>query len=257
MKIAAVTIFYAESPKMMSEQVASIARFADVLVAVDGAIALFPGSTKEPASPPELSETIIGTAAAVGLPVLVHRPLEPFPHEMAKRNLSLDLARAVLGHDEDSWIVVVDSDHCVTFASEALRGVLAETDCIVASYAMTDRLDPMAINKDFLESARGALLPTVQTSALRAMYRALPSLHYGEAHYIVRATRDGEDVFLWTAGIKGVKQEPAFDASPFLRLDHRHHLRDRERKQAAKMYYRARDLAKIEDTSALVPAETA
>lgn len=244
MKLIAVVSWYDESPSWLAQCVASLARFADHIVAVDGAYALFPDAAGR--SPLEQHEAVVGAAYAAGVPLTLHWQKQPFEgNEVEKRNQTLKLARAVAGPGD--WLIVVDADEYVLHAAESLRAELAATDRHVATYALFDGLD-LQENPSMAAAARVASMMTRFSSPVRGIYRNLPDLEYVGTHYSLRATIDGQPRWLW-----GIEQMhgadnilPALNLTHALHVAHRNRFRSKVRHQAALEYYDRRDRFGIE-----------
>lgn len=235
-RVCALLSWYDESPLWLAATVASLAGLADHLVAVDGAYALFPGG--EARSPVEQHEAIVEAAAAARLGLTLHVPTERWAgNEVEKRNATVELARQVA--DEDWWLFVIDADMVVAHA-EGVRQALAEAPEDVAAYELVTRDDPHR-NETVAKYARESLWQKQSRQPLRGIYRALPHLRFEGAHYVVRADCPGEPArYLW--GREDLHAlAPAADVRLELRVEHRSHLRDRERADQARGYYRVRD----------------
>jgi hypothetical protein len=233
-------------------------------VYVDGAYALFPGAFDRPASPLECAEAIESMGRATGRPVLHYRPTRPFyGNEVEKRNMSLDLARSIPGviGDESAWFLVADADTVAIKVNDAIPDVLAQSDLNVASfgYQQSDMLDPLGTPVDEVYGVgRWAMVRRAeQTKKLfvRSMYRNLPGLRYGPAHWHVSHGRPGQErSWLW-GGVRkagGVSKDGATELEPCLDLtydlffEHRRRHRQPGRNDDATRYYEVRDLSGIE-----------
>lgn len=240
-KVCALLSWYDESPIWLAATVGSLAGVADHLVAVDGAYALFPSARAR--SPVEQHEAIVAAAAAARLGLTLFAPREPWlGNEVEKRNVTLQLAGTVA--DDGWWLLVIDGDEVVTHAN-GFRYELAACEQRVATYGHMHRLDP-AENPHVAEMARDVLWPRLSLQKRRCLYRFDRSLRYEGAHFVVVVDGDdGGPAYLW-----GDEQlhplEPAFDVSRSLQIEHRNRLRDRERAEHARHYYRVRDACRVE-----------
>lgn len=172
MRVAGLLCWYDERPEWLAQAVAGFARVCDVIVAVDGAYALYPGARSAPRSPQEQAETILATCEAADVECLLHRPREPFwGNEVEKRNLSLALA-AGLGAE---WLILFDADMQVVHCDPvSVRLELCSTGANVATYALRDGMD----GDSWL-------------AGCRLIYRWTPDLRYGPRHYDVFGTYNG------------------------------------------------------------------
>ncbi len=241
MKIVALLSWYDESPSWLSTCVTGIGRFADYLIAVDGAYMLFPSA--RPRSHPQQAEAIVHTAEAAGLGLLLHQPKEPWRgNEVAKRNHCLTLASTVC--EEGDWVTVVDADyHLLKCNPDMIRKELEETDAEVASYTILD-------GKDFMSDAKLAAyanhndIDTEWTIRTRDLYRWNPTLRVGPAHWCYSAEIEGGRRWLrgpYTSVID------CWDLNSSLVFYHRTQDRAKKRQQDAGAYYTRRAAAGIED----------
>lgn len=250
MKVVGCLCWWDESPSWLATAVAGFARVCDHIVAVDGAYALFPGARAR--SRPDQAEAVLQAAEAAGASCTVHRPNDVFwGNEVEKRNLSLQLAAPHLTHYED-WVCVFDADmHVLQVTPEAVRRDLAETDQHVATYTVLDGQDLLALPGSDLAVERD--VSTEWTVRMRHIYRWLPNLKYGPAHYSVSGNLNGDLVWL-----RGGERDDTLDPLQLessLVVHHRRQHRAKVRRDAADGYLHARDHAgveRVEDIDRLV-----
>lgn len=232
---------------------------------VDGAYALFPGSFDRPSSPLECAEAIESMGRACGRPVLHYRPTSPFAgNEVEKRNMTLDLARSipdVIG-DPNVWFLVADADTVAIKVNDAIPRVLGETELNVASfgYQQTEFMDPLGTPEPgdpWFGDRWGIVRRAEQAKRLhvRSVYRNLPGLAYGPAHWHVSHGLPGrERSWLWggtrsTGGISkdgAAEPEACLDLTYDLFFEHRRRHRQPGRNEDASRYYEVRDQYGIE-----------
>lgn len=232
-RIAALLSFYDESPLWLTATVASLAGIADRVVACDGSYALYPQARAS--SPVEQHQALVETAAACRIPLTLHIPTAPWAgNEVEKRNATVQLARAA-GCTDGWWLMVVDADLVVIHESGGLRNALEKTDCDVAEYNVIHRDDPHQ-NEVVAQAARTGMWQKRSGQAYRGIYRSTDTLRYEGSHYIVRNDKG----FLWgNASYQDFL--PACDVTLEIEFDHRSRLRDMERREQQKAYYRVRD----------------
>lgn len=244
-RLIGICSYYDEDPRWLGELMASLAPICSEFVFVDGAYALFPGANAHPSSPAACMQALNEMAVAVDRPLLHYRPRTPFiGNEVEKRNLSFDLARSLPGvaGDTSVWFLVVDADTVATKVNDALPRALAATDRDVAEYAYEPEPSLWEVPDDrwaFVERAELA-----KPQHIRCIYRNLPGLRYGPAHYHVSGFSHGERVHLRCGTLDS--PAPAFDATLDLRFEHRRAGRVPGRNEAAARYYNTRDAAGIE-----------
>jgi hypothetical protein len=241
-KIVLLLSWYDESPAWLSTVVTGFGRICDEVVAVDGAYQFYPEA--RPRSHPEQAEAIHSAAEAAGIGCTIHRPREPFEgNEVEKRNLTLRLAGA---HDPD-WVLVADGDyHVVSCDPDGVRGALANTDLLVATYELRDGQDWLDV-PGMADRAAVTPIDTQWQHPTRDIYRWTDDLSYGPAHWTIWGTYDSRLKYL-----KGPRQEPCLDLGDSLVAVHRSRHRPLVRRTAAETYYRRRDEHGIESIAGLV-----
>lgn len=209
MRLTASLSFYDEPPGWLTAYVESLTLLGiEQLVAVDGAYALYPNG--QPTSPPEQGEAIREACAGLRIRLDLHEPEEVWASESAKRQKLIDLA-------DGDWLLVMDADELIVKTPIDFFHRLDATPHDAAECFLEEEPDP--------RWARGTI-PGYQRA--RRLYRNAPGLHMGRAHhhYIL----DGMDL-----------HDKTSPAETFHDLVIHHRLRDKERGDAARTYYRARD----------------
>lgn len=253
MKIAGVLCWYDESPATLAVAVAGMARVCDVIVAVDGAYALFPGARAR--SHPDQAEAILNAAETQGAACLVHRPNEVFfGNEVEKRQLSVDLAGRLLTPGRD-WVLVFDADFQLMICEpDLVRQTLEETERNVVTYTILDGADLLADPATFAVALADDV-DTEWTVRDREIFRYTDDLAYGPAHYFVSGSYGyGLE---WLRGPDMSADAVAAGAHPAgcdhlgrsLVVVHRRSARARVRQDAADGYYRLRDQQRLEEIS--------
>lgn len=253
-KIIGCLVWYDESSTWLASHVAGFARVCDLIVAVDGAYALYPGA--RPRSHPDQAFAIQDACEAMECGLVLHRPNSVFwGNEVEKRNLSLKLAAPFA--TDNTWILVFDSDLLVFHAEpDIIRYELERTECNAATYTWLDGKDYQAL-PDEVEFARTIPASTDWTIRARSLYRWTPDLEYGPAHYTVSGTYDGEKQ--WVMGPEQIQGQsgrvvPACNLEYSLVAIHRRQNRALARNQDAEGYCHARDTAKVEEIDAFLAA---
>jgi hypothetical protein len=242
-------IWYDESPSWLAAATAGIGRIADMIVAVDGAYALYPGA--RPRSHPEQAEAIQSTAESMNMGCTVHRPKDVFwGNEVEKRNLSLQLAKPHMTAGED-WILILDADYHVMLLEypELVRQTLETTEAHAVTYTLLDGKDLLA-DEGMAKTAAERPLSTDWTLKDRGIFRWADDIRYGPSHYFLRGTYDGEEVFLRGPDLFPSEASRACDVEHLGRnlvMVHRTQQRALVRKTAAEGYYRLRDESGCEE----------
>ena len=251
MKVIAILSWYDESPTWLAACVASMAKCADHVVAVDGAYQLYPSARGR--SNIDQADAVVRAAEAVGLGLTLYQPTQPWEgNEVEKRNMTIRLAETIATPYTD-WYVVIDADEVVLDCKPGFREQLARTDKLVATYGLTEWMPDPHSDEAREQFAQLVYEPPTWTVQIRAMYRALPNLRYQGAHYVVAGEHEGEDVYLF--GLTPHHNlEPAEEMHRYLRVEHRNRQRNVARARAAKEYYAIRDSANIEQISKVLMA---
>lgn len=168
MKIVALLSWYEEPASWLAETVASLGSFCDHVVAVDGPYADFPGAMSKPASGTEQAETILHTAAGVGLGCTIYSPRQMWwGNEVQKRAFTMQLGQTFT--TEDDWFLVIDADEVITDVPVDARQILENTDKLVGEVTLWER-DDLDGHYPF-----------------RRLFRALRGITYVNTHYTITA----------------------------------------------------------------------
>lgn len=260
-RIVCVCVYYDESPSWLGQHMASLAPVCTDFVYVDGGYMLFPGALESPSSKIEAVHEIHEMARALDRAVLHYRPTRPFEgNEVQKRNMSVMLARTLpdFAGDPESWILVADADTVATTLNHELPRLLHEAGPkhVVGEYTwQVTRRDWQAELDRGNKWAELGLKENEGTQRVRGLYRNLPGLRYGPAHWHVSCDPIpkypdvnryclNDRVWLWN---RDSMQVPALDLSKELIFEHRRTQRLSGRNEAAESYYQRRDTLRIEE----------
>jgi len=238
-KVWGLLSWYDESPSWLAEAVSSFAPTLDGLIAVDGAYGHFPDARAS--SERVQAETIMATANALGLPVTIHRPAQPWMgDEVEKRDAMMRLANAHADAFTD-WLWVFDADCVLTEYTADLRDRLADTEPDVVRVNLWERQDYMG---DAPEAARTMNLPTASQAPMPMLFRCLDRMQVVGLHYCYAGVReDGRYTYLWGPPHVAPQDGVMFDD---VRVEHRSRWRDLYRREAAQEYYKRREALGIE-----------
>lgn len=208
--VVALLVWYDERPELLSETVASWAKLADALVALDGAFVGYPDGRA--VSPPEQADAIKEAAAGAEMPHVIIKPFELWSGHPAKRTEAIRMAEEFFGTTKKDWLLVIDADEELAHVGDA-RAILDETELDVAT--VTAEIDDH--------------MPVEQ----RRLLRAIPGLEVQGLHYRY-ACPDGR--FLWN-----YPGQPEVEAvETLVRFRHRRDERPEARLKAAKAFYQQR-----------------
>jgi hypothetical protein len=139
------------------------------------------------------------------------------------------------------WLWVFDADCVLTEYPADMRDRLAETDADAVEVSLWERHD---YQQDAPDIARAISLPPSSASPMRMLFRCLDRMQVIGAHYIYAGVReDGEYCYLW-----GPPHVAPVDGVLFtdVTVEHRSSWRDLYRREAARDYYKRREVAGIE-----------
>lgn len=237
-RIIGVLSWYSESAVWLAQTIASAAKCCDHIVAVDGAYGLYPEGRNR--SSAEQAAIISDVAAGFGMGVTVHTPKEKwFGNEVEKRSFMFKLAETIAEPNLD-WYFVLDGDEVVLEVPSDFKQRLAATELDAAEVTFWEHQDPQQDPK-LAAAARQFEWSGQHRYPIRTLFRAIPGLHVETNHYTYK-TPDGR--LLWGNDAEA-KQVVALDCQDVL-VEHRTHLRDLARRNAARDYYNRRDSAGIE-----------
>lgn len=207
MKVVALLNYYEENPSWLAETVASVSKLCSHIIAVDGAYASFPGALKKPYSGTEQADAIYHTAIGCGMGATIHAPRDVWwSGEVGKRDFMFRLGETLT--TEDDWYLRIDADEILTEVPVGARTELETTAYDVAEVTLWERqYDGEGI--------------------FRCLFRAKRGLQIKGNHYTVV---DDDTV------LNGNMQVPALPL-PWMRLEHRSHMRPVERQRLKKSYY--------------------
>lgn len=237
-RIIGLLSWYSESAVWLAQTVASAAKCCDHVVAVDGAYGLYPEGRNR--SSAEQGAIITDVAAGYGMGVTVHTPKDRWHgNEVEKRSFMFALAETIAEPNVD-WYFVLDGDEVILDVPSDFRHRLATTDLDAGEVTFWEHQDPQQDPK-LAAAARQFEWSGHHRFPIRTLFRAIPGLRVETNHYTYK-TPDGR--LLWGNEAEA-EQVPALDCQDVL-IEHRTHLRDLARRNAARDYYKRRDAAGIE-----------
>lgn len=229
-RCTALTIFYDEPLELIAAHFSSLAGVVDHVIAVDGAFAHYPDA--KGASDPTQHRMIqeICTGARLGL--TLHVPTGPwYGNEVEKRNYTLALAEPVTR--EDGWYLSSDVDEVIVHVAE---------DWFEQLQRISDEgwgTMNIGIRETRVIPNDPGFVPNDTWNPITNMYRAVPGLAYGPAHFILHA--DG----VCYRGTQDMEAVSPYDATHLLRFDHRQE-RPEYRNIAKRKYYAKRERLGLE-----------
>lgn len=220
MNVHAVLCWYDEHPRWLAATTTAAAKLADTITAIDGAYLRYPQG--RPSSGGEQAETIHTTATAAGITCTIHTPATVwYGDEIHKRNHALKLA-LTNAEPYDDWLLIIDGDEILTYASELTRHDLKHTEHNTAE----------------VTNYTTATNPNDWSGTSRRLFRCFPTMRYTTTHFTLEATYEDGDTILLNGRGPAYNETPedALDLTTQIRIEHRHSLRAQHRDQAANTY---------------------
>lgn len=240
MRVIALMPFFDELPTWLGATTASVSRFCDHLVAVDGAYALYPDGRGS--SGTEQSAAIREAAEAVGIGCTLHIPSSKWQgNEVEKRTFLFSLGSLVA--EDGDWFLIIDADELLVEHPSWVKDALSETNAVVAEVSLRRLTD---YSNSALPQPLAQHLQPWSSSPVRRLYRALPNIRVEGNHFTYVADYNGTKTYLWNRS-----KEPALDLTTVV-IEHRNHLRPQARASAARTYYSIRDRAGAERGTVLM-----
>lgn len=248
-RIIGLLSWWDESPTRLAACVASMGRFCDHVVALDGRYALFDDDRVR--SGVAEYEAIMDAAHAAGLSLTLEGRGEPWRDEMHKRTHLFRLGMLHASEFED-WLFVLDADESVAEAPsrEGVRDALdaARADgCDVLPATLWERTDPEANEQRAAASRRFPIEYTYETPTPR-FWRALRNLRVVGYHYnYVGENEAGDTVELWGHdSYVGERAQWSRALERLVVIENRNRLRPMARDQRREAYYTARNEVQAE-----------
>lgn len=254
MRVVGLLNWFDESEAWLAAAVTGFARVCDIIVALDGAYALYPGG--RPCSSPRQAEAIMHTAEAAGSGCLIYRPNHIWwDNELQKRNQLIQLAGS-LGLTDEDWLLVFDADnHILHIDPEICRATLDASDLDIGSYTVLDGKDFLADEK-LAEYVKERPCDTEWTMKDRNLFRWNPTLRVGPQHWTYSVEgEDGERV--WVRGPEWNSFTPACDLGRYLVSYHRPEDRPKLRRERQEGYYKMREEYRVEFMEDYAPPKDA
>lgn len=257
-RIIGLVSWWDESPAWLAASIASLGRFCDHVVALDGRYALYP-DTRLQSGMHEVS-TIIETARGAGIGLTLHTAPRTFVDEMEKRTHLFRLG-ALEARTHEDWFFVLDGDEVVIEApaKHDLRAYLADTAAAgnnVVTSTLFERTDPHA-DSQRTDLAMKLGVDWRYECASPRFWRALADLRVVGYHYnYVGQDRDGTTVELW--GDDTLVAREGWDSlCGRLIIENRNRLRGKQRDADREKYYADRDAVGLETIAPLTELEGA
>lgn len=258
-RIIGLISWWDESPTWLAATVASLGRFCDDVVALDGRYATYPGSRVQ--SGRAEFDAIVDTARSCGMGVTIMSRPSTYTDEMHKRSTLFNLA-APLARPGIDWYFIIDGDESVIESpskdemSERLR-VASELDQWVITASLFEKDDP---HRDALRTdiSRKVAIEYATECATPRFWRVGLNMRVAGYHfnYLGEHPETGETIEYW--GMDGVvKNRPAWGSlNRRVVLENRNQLRAKVRDGDRMAYYKDRDESGLEKVVPLSELET-
>lgn len=250
MKLVGLCSFYDESPTWLAIHAAASAKLVDHIIYVDGAYLHYDREGRS--SGVECHDAIARACHGVNVGHTLHVPDRVWDSEVEKRGFMFHLAEQ-LTTDQDYYIVI-DADTILTTEHvNFARDDLEQGDFDAYNVNLLERWD-WNVGKDgaLIIPQDGEGTPTVSSSKLTCVFRAIRGLTVMGAHYLfVHPDENAKWGWraLWGPGTE-YDLAPAGDLE--LNFEHWSKFRPADRRKAADDYYKLRDNLRLERTSRTV-----
>lgn len=248
-RVIGLLSWFDESPARLMACVASMARFCDHVVALDGRYEQYPDDRVR--SGTAEYEAIIDAANAAGLGVTLAGATRPWRDEMEKRTHLFRLGSLEATAFED-WFFILDADEVVA-ESVQREGVLAQLDEVrerglsCARVTLWEKSDPAADEGREAASARFPIDHRYEVAQGR-FWRVLRDMRVVGYHYnYVGEDEHGDTLELWGRDGAVTNRPDHDDALRFLvTIENRNRMRSKIRDATRAAYYSARDTSQAE-----------
>lgn len=252
-RVIGLVSWWDESPTWLAATIASMGRFCDHVVALDGRYALYPDQRLQ--SGTAEVQTIIETARAAGIGVTLHTAPRTYADEMEKRTHLFRLG-SLEARSQQDWFFVLDGDE-VAIESPPKHEVVAfldATDADVVTATLFERSDP---HQDAWRTDLNMKLQTEWRYECRTprFWRAHDNMRVVGYHFNYVGDRpDGTTAELWG-------KDGAVDRAPWSSLcgrviiENRNRLRGMQRDADRQQYYKDRDDIGLETIAPLAELE--
>ena len=251
-RIIGIISWWDESPTWLGAAVASMSRFCDHVVAVDGRYELYESNRVE--SGAAEVDAVIQAAAATGMGLTLHQPRRTWRDEMEKRTYCFKLAE-LERESFDDWYFILDADELVieSPSKEVVKAGLdaLPTDIGAVQCGYWEKTDPLE-NPQKAELSRKLAIEYDWTTMSARFWRALKNMRVVGYHYnYVGENEHGETVEAW-GNDEAVQNRPKWhSASGDIVLENRNRLRAKNRDLARRKYYSDRADTNLEEVKRL------
>jgi hypothetical protein len=254
-RVIGLVSWWDESPTWLAATIASMGRFCDHVVALDGRYAMFPDQRLQ--SGIDEVRVIVEAARGAGVGLTLHTAPRTFPDEMAKRTHLFRLGQLEARSFTD-WFYVLDGDE-VTIESPPkadVQAYLEHTTADVLTATLFERTDPHATE---WRTDLGMKLQTEWRYEARTprFWRVMNNMRVVGYHFnYLGENAAGETVELW--GMDGAVDRVEWGSlCGRVIIENRNRLRGKQRDADRQAYYEARDATGLETIAPLRELEGA
>jgi hypothetical protein len=247
-RIIGLLSWFDESPARLAACVASMGRFCDHVVALDGRYAQYPDARNRSGTAEYAAIIDAAHAAGVGITVCDGGV---YADEMEKRTHLFQIGATHATTFQD-WFFVLDADEMVAEAihREGVHLVLdriAAEGCDVAPVTFWEKADPAA-NEQVEAASRDIALEYRYETPSPRFWRVLRDMRVVGYHYnYIGENEAGSTVELWGNDRTVVKRADwSQELMPLVTIENRNRMRAKVRDQSRQAYYDVRDASGIE-----------
>lgn len=252
-RVIGLVSWWDESPTWLAASVASLGRFCDHVVALDGRYAMYPDQRLQSSTAELMS--IVEAARAVGVGVTIHTAPRTFEDEMQKRSYLFKLG-ALEAETHEDFFFILDGDEVVIEAPPKadLLERLASTSADVVTATLFERTDPHS-NPQRTDLSMKLPLEWRYECATPRFWRAIENLRVVGYHYnYIGEDRSGETVEMW--GHDGLVERAEWSSMcGQVIIENRNRMRGKQRDADRETYYQDRDNSGLETIAPLAELE--
>jgi hypothetical protein len=247
-RVIGLLSWWDESATWLAATVASMSRFCDHVVALDGRYATYPDLRLQ--SGVDQVEAIIESARASGLGVTLHTAPRTFADEMQKRSHLFKLAQVEARSFVD-WFFILDGDEVVVEAppKAGIQHALANEAALgrsVVTSTLFERTDPHCDNWRTEVSMKVQLDWRYETASPR-FWLAHNAMRVENYHYnYIGEDADGNAVELWGDDTVVINRAAWGSLNGRVVIENRNRLRAKQRDADRQAYYKDRDEQQLE-----------
>lgn len=233
MRLAAALCWFDEEPETLDRCVRAVGRFADAIVAVDGAYSRWP--VEGTVSHPSQAAAIAEAAADTGTEALIVTPQRRWRGQVEKRDAMMALATL-----NSEWVCVVDADHVAHGDPDGVRAALERSSYLVHAVPYT-MPKPQGARLQDVASSVWHTYNADQVIVTPHFFKSLPGFRVEMHHWWYSAIHEGRRWCLWGEQDDRYPKAASPDLLARYRIEHLALARDEKHVLANRAYLNDRE----------------